>query len=45
MLHMVGLWWLSDGDREIDAARLAAQLTELLWRGLAPPARAIEAGA
>jgi AcrR family transcriptional regulator len=44
MLHMVGLWWLEDGDREIDADRLAAQLAELLWRGLAPPARASEAG-
>ena len=38
MLHMVGLWWLDDRDREVDAARLAAQLAELLWSGLAPPA-------
>ena len=45
MLHMVGLWWLEDGDRGIDAARLAAQLAELLWRGLAPPSRAFAAGA
>jgi AcrR family transcriptional regulator len=45
MLHMVGLWWLADGDRGIDAARLAAQLTELLWRGLAPPFPALEAEA
>jgi AcrR family transcriptional regulator len=43
MLHMVGLWWLDDGDRELDADRLAAQLAELLWRGLAPPVRAREA--
>ena len=37
MLNMVGLWWLAEPDRELDAARLAAQLTELLWSGLAPP--------
>lgn len=37
MLHMVGLWWLGDRDRQVDAARLAAQLTDLLWNGLAPP--------
>jgi AcrR family transcriptional regulator len=37
MLHMVGLWWLDEGDREVDAAHLAAQLVDLLWGGLAPP--------
>jgi AcrR family transcriptional regulator len=37
VLHMVGLWWLNDADAELDAAQLAAQLTDLLWTGLAPP--------
>jgi AcrR family transcriptional regulator len=35
-LHMVSLWWLAEPRRELDAPRLAAQLTELLWDGLAP---------
>jgi AcrR family transcriptional regulator len=38
MLHMVGLWWLAEPKRKLDRPRLAAQLTELLWSGLAPPA-------
>ena len=38
MLHMAGLWWLAEPKRELDRARLAAQLTELLWSGLGPPA-------
>ena len=37
MLHMAGLWWLQKPAAERDARRLAAQLTELLWDGLAPP--------
>ena len=37
MLHMVGIWWLSDPTTELDAAQLAAQLTDLLWGGLALP--------
>jgi AcrR family transcriptional regulator len=37
MLHMVGIWWLSEPARELDAAQLAAQLTDLLWGGLALP--------
>lgn len=36
MLHMVGIWWLNDPTARLDAAQLAEQLTELLWRGLAP---------
>jgi AcrR family transcriptional regulator len=36
MLHMTGLWWLERPRAERDAALLAAQLTELLWEGLAP---------
>jgi hypothetical protein len=36
-LHMVGLWWLDGGKREIPAERLARELTDLLWDGLAPP--------
>lgn len=40
MLHMVGIWWLNEpASRRPDAAQLAAQLTELLWRGLEPRAR------
>jgi AcrR family transcriptional regulator len=39
-LHMAGLWWLQKPAAERDGARLAAQLTELLWEGLAPGARA-----
>jgi hypothetical protein len=39
MLHMTGLWWLQKPAGERDAARLASQLTELLWEGLAPKAR------
>jgi len=35
-LHMVGLWWLNESGAELDAAKLAAQLTDLLWSGLAP---------
>jgi AcrR family transcriptional regulator len=42
VLHMVGLWWLGDSKRELDPARLAAQLTELLWSGLAPRAESLE---
>jgi AcrR family transcriptional regulator len=33
--HMVGLWWLADRRRELDETRLAAQIVELLWSGLA----------
>ena len=36
MLHMAGLWWIQKPAVERDARRLAAQLTELLWEGLAP---------
>jgi AcrR family transcriptional regulator len=36
MLHMTGLWWLQKSVAERDARRLAAQLSELLWEGLAP---------
>ncbi|HTO09707.1 MAG TPA: TetR/AcrR family transcriptional regulator [Myxococcota bacterium] len=36
MLHMAGLWWIQKPAAERDARRLAAQLTELLWEGLAP---------
>jgi AcrR family transcriptional regulator len=36
MLHMVALWWLREPAAKRDAARLAAQLTELLWDGLGP---------
>jgi hypothetical protein len=40
MLHMVGIWWLNEpASRRTDAAQLAAQLTDLLWSGLAPRAR------
>jgi len=39
MLHMVGIWWLHEPSSRLDAAQLAAQLTELLWSGLAPRAR------
>jgi AcrR family transcriptional regulator len=38
MLNMTGLWWLQKPAAERDAKRLAAQLTELLWEGLAPKA-------
>jgi AcrR family transcriptional regulator len=38
MLHMTGLWGLQKSAAERDARRLAAQLTELLWEGLAPKA-------
>jgi AcrR family transcriptional regulator len=38
MLNMTGLWWLEKPAAERDARRLAAQLTELLWEGLAPKA-------
>lgn len=38
MLHMTGLWWLQKPAAERDAKQLAAQLTELLWEGLAPKA-------
>jgi AcrR family transcriptional regulator len=38
MLHMTGLWWLQQPASKRDAARLAEQLTELLWEGLAPKA-------
>jgi AcrR family transcriptional regulator len=37
MLHMVGIWWLNESGTGLDAAQLAAQLTDLLWGGLAPP--------
>lgn len=36
MLHMTGLWWLNEPSSDRDPARLAAQLTALLWSGLAP---------
>jgi AcrR family transcriptional regulator len=39
MLHMVGIWWLHEPASRVDAAELAAQLTELLWSGLAPRTR------
>ena len=35
-LNMAGLWWLEKPAAERDASQLAAQLTELLWEGLAP---------
>jgi AcrR family transcriptional regulator len=35
-LHMAGLWWIQKPAAERDARRLAAQLTDLLWDGLAP---------
>jgi AcrR family transcriptional regulator len=38
MLHMTGLWWLQKPAAERDARRLASQLCELLWNGLAPGA-------
>jgi AcrR family transcriptional regulator len=38
MLHMTGLWWLHRSPLDRDAQTLAAQLTELLWNGLAPRA-------
>jgi AcrR family transcriptional regulator len=38
MMHMVGLWWVAEKDRALDAGSLAGQLTELLWSGVAPPA-------
>jgi AcrR family transcriptional regulator len=38
MLNMTGMWWLQKPAAERDARRLAAQLTDLLWSGLAPPA-------
>jgi hypothetical protein len=44
-LHMVGLWWLAEPERELDASRLAGQLTELLWSGLAPPSDDSKRGA
>jgi AcrR family transcriptional regulator len=37
MLHMVGIWWLSGPATGLDAQTLAAQLTDLLWGGLATP--------
>jgi len=37
MLHMVGIWWLSGPATGLDASKLAAQLTDLLWGGLASP--------
>jgi AcrR family transcriptional regulator len=36
MLHLTGLWWIQKPAAERDARRLAAQLTDLLWDGLAP---------
>ena len=36
MLHMTGLWWLQKRPAQRDARALAAQLTALLWSGLAP---------
>lgn len=42
VLHMTGLWWLQKPAAERDAAQLAAQLTDLLWNGLAPRGRAQE---
>lgn len=36
MLHMTGLWWIQKPAAELDARRLAAQLTDLLWQGLEP---------
>ncbi|HTR62378.1 MAG TPA: TetR/AcrR family transcriptional regulator [Candidatus Binataceae bacterium] len=36
MLHMAGLWWVQKSATERDARRLAAQLTDLAWEGLAP---------
>jgi AcrR family transcriptional regulator len=36
VLHMTGLWWMQKPAAERDAAQLAAQLTDLLWNGLAP---------
>jgi AcrR family transcriptional regulator len=42
VLHMTGLWWLQKPATDRDAAQLAAQLTDLLWNGLAPRARAQE---
>ncbi len=36
MLHMAGLWWIQSPAAELDARGLAAQLTDLLWEGLAP---------
>jgi AcrR family transcriptional regulator len=39
MLHMTGLWWIQKPAAERDARRLAGQLTDLLWEGLAPGSR------
>ena len=36
MLHMAGLWWIQQPAPERGARALAAQLTDLLWDGLAP---------
>jgi hypothetical protein len=36
MLDRAGPWWPERSRAERDAALLAAQLTELLWEGLAP---------
>ena len=38
MLHMTGLWWIQKPAAQRDARGLAAQLTDLLWEGLAPEA-------
>jgi AcrR family transcriptional regulator len=35
MLHMAGLWWLQKPAAERDARKLASQLCDLLWDGLA----------
>ena len=35
MLHMTGLWWIRKPAAQRDAARLASQLCDLLWEGLA----------